>query len=148
MNENTLRADFLLDNKLGMSYPNGRVVSNTYDALNRISVVSDELGPVAVYNYIGPRRVEQRLYINSQELTLEYDGIVNAPGDFGVKRPVRATHRTAGGGLVTDDRAYAWDRMYNKTRRKDVRTGGPEYTHDYAYDSIYRLGNSSAACNA
>ena len=29
--------------------------------------------------------------------------------------------------------------MYNKTERMDIRAGGPQLTHDYAYDSIYRL---------
>ena len=29
--------------------------------------------------------------------------------------------------------------MYNKTQRKDIRPIGPQYTHDYEYDDIYRL---------
>jgi RHS repeat-associated protein len=29
--------------------------------------------------------------------------------------------------------------VYNKTQRKDVRAGGPQLTHDYSYDAVDRL---------
>jgi hypothetical protein len=41
--------------------------------------------------------------------------------------------------VVYDERTYGWDAVYNKTQRKDERLVGPRWTHDYAYDSAYRL---------
>jgi len=128
------------NNYLTVTYPGGRVITHTYDALNRISTVADAGGTIATYDYIGPDRVERRTYnANDTAVDYSYDGISNLPGDFGVKRIVRTKHFKLTGGAIVDERTYTWDRVYNKTQRKDVRAGGPGLTHDYEYDDALRL---------
>ena len=131
-----------LGNQLLCIYPGGRTITCTFDELERKKTISDQAGDIAQYFYIGPGRVEQRDYVNGTRCIYTYDGITgipNEPGDFGVKRIVRTMHFKIAGGVIIDDRTYTWDKMYNKTQRKDIRAGGPQLTHDYTYDSIYRL---------
>lgn len=129
-------------NHTSCTYPSGRVVTCTFDKLERKKVISDADGMIATYSYIGPSRVERRDYGNGTRTTYEYDGILgqpNPPGDFGVQQIVRTSHTVIATGEVIDDRTYTWDRVGNKTRKKDIRPGGPRLTHDYAYDASYRL---------
>ncbi len=124
-------------------YPSGRTIDCAFDELERMKVVSDaSTGLIAEYDYIGPGRVERRGYGNGTRAEYTYDGFTGAPaiaGDFAVKRIVRTSHTRIADTSVIDDRTYTWDRMYNKTRREDIRAGGPRLRHDYTYDSIYRL---------
>jgi RHS repeat-associated protein len=117
-----------LGNKLSCTYPGGRVVSCTYDELNRKSVVWDA-SPTGRYDYIGPVRVERLSFGNNIWCDFAYDN---------VKRITSTKHSDSAGGII-DQRTYRWGKMYNKTQRKDVRTGGPELTHDYSYDAVNRL---------
>ena len=129
-------------NPLTCTYPGGREVTNTYDELERKKTISDVGGTIATYDHVGPGRVERREYGNGTRTDYTYDGITGTPnpaGDFGVKRIIRTKHTKIAGGIIIDDRTYAWDQMYNKTQRKDVRIGGPLLTHDYTYDDSYRL---------
>ena len=127
-------------NKRQCTYPGGRVITCTFDELDRKKTISDTLGTVATYDYVGPRRVERREYGNGTRTEYTYDGITgiaNPPGDFGVRRIIGTTHSVIGGPII-DSRIYAWDRMYNKLKREDVRPG-PRLEHTYEYDDIYRL---------
>ena len=137
-------------NQLACTYPGGRFITCTYDKLDRKAVITDATGPpatIATYAYVGPGRVARREYGNGTRTDYKYDGITgipNDPEDFGVKRIVRTRHVFDPGGpneMIIDDRTYTWDKMYNKTQRKDIRAGAgaPGLTHDYAYDDIYRL---------
>nr|MDJ0837691.1 RHS repeat-associated core domain-containing protein [Acidobacteriota bacterium] len=129
-------------NKIQCIYPSGRTITTTYDALERKKTISDENGMIATYYYIGPERVERREYGNGTRSEWTYDGITgvpNPPGDFGVKRIIRTRHTRIADDSVLDDRVYTWDAMNNKTRRQDIRVGGPQLTHDYHYDSVNRL---------
>ncbi len=133
-------------NETACTYPGGRKIETTYDELERKRAIADTTGggnvPVADYDYIGPGRVERRDHGNGTRTDFTYDGITgtpNPPDDFGVKRLIRTRHSVIAGGATIDDRTYRWDRMYNKVQRKDVRAGGPQLTHDYEYDAIYRL---------
>ncbi|MCG8405183.1 MAG: DUF6531 domain-containing protein [Phycisphaerales bacterium] len=132
-------------NKIDCTYPGGRTIFCIYDELDRKKLILDTTGAptdIAEYFYIGPDRVERREYSNGTRTDYLYDGIANPPNDFGVKQIVRTTHAfNAGepGETVIDDRTYTWDPMYNKTRRKDERAGGPQLTHNYTYDDVYRL---------
>jgi YD repeat-containing protein len=150
-----------MGNQLVLSYPGGRVVTTTYDALNRKKAISDQDGMIATYYYVGPGRVERRDYGNNTRTEYSYDGIAGVPNalnGFAVKRITRTRHtvvgrtcasdadcptgdtcETATGTCIIDDRTYNWDKMLNKRQRKDVRPNGPRLTHDYSYDSIYRL---------
>jgi RHS repeat-associated protein len=132
-------------NKLACTYPGGRIIERAYDALERVGAITDATDPknpaaVATYQYIGPARVERREYGNGTRTDYAYDGIDNDPGDFGVRMIVGTKHTKIAGGSVIDDRAFAWDREQNKTRREDLRAGGPRFRHAYAYDDLYRLG--------
>ena len=133
-------------NDLETTYPGGRFITCTYDKLDRKSVITDETGGgsqlIAEYSYVGPGRVERRDYGNGTRCDYTYDGITgiaNPTNDFGVKQIISTTHSVIAGGATIDARTYTWDKMYNKTQRMDVRAGGPELTHDYQYDDIYRL---------
>ncbi|UCC29379.1 MAG: hypothetical protein JSU86_14400 [Phycisphaerales bacterium] len=129
-------------NQLTCTYPGGRIITTTYDDLDRKKTISDGGGTIATYEYVGPGRVERREYGNGTRTDYSYDGITgipNPPNDFGVKRIIGTTHTRIADATVIDQRTYTWDRMYNKTQRKDVRTGGPLLTHNYSYDDIYRL---------
>ncbi|MFO0984277.1 MAG: RHS repeat-associated core domain-containing protein [Planctomycetota bacterium] len=125
-------------NRIRLVYPSGRTVSRFNDALNRATSIIDGRGQIALYDYLGPGRVERLTYGNGVACDYAYDGIApNPPGDFGVKRIVRTTHKK--NGTIVDDRTYLWDRVGNKTRRKDERAGGPGFRADYQYDRAYRL---------
>jgi RHS repeat-associated protein len=146
----TLAAYDGVGNMVQCTYPGGRVIDCTYDQLERIGTITDVTGApdlVAAHFYVGPGRLERRDFGNGTRTDVFYDGITgvsNPAGDFGVKRVIGTRHTRIAGGDVLDDRTYSWDRQYNKTQRRDVRAGGPQLTHDYAYDdSIYRLVQSS-----
>jgi len=135
-------------NQTELHYPSGRLVVTTYDELNRKKVIADGTedpdGPelIAEYWYVGPDRVEQRDYGNGTRTDYTYDGITgvpNPPGDYGVKHIIRTNAYRVADGVTIDDRTYAWDRMGNKTQRKDIRADGPQLTHAYTYDAVYRL---------
>ncbi len=137
-------------NKLTCNYPGstgdgsqGRTINTAYDELNRKKTIADAAsGLIATYDYVGPARVARRDYGNGTRTEYTYDGITgtpNAANDFGVKRIVRTKHSVVSGGAIIDERTYNWDRMFNKTQRKDVRAAGPQLIHDYEYDPAYRM---------
>lgn len=132
-------------NQLQCTYPGGRIITCTYDELDRKKTVSEGLGSIATYDYIGPGRVERREFGNGTRTDYVYDGILpNPPGDSGLKRIIGTTHSVIAGGAILDDRTYLWDAMQNKTQRADTRAGGPQQTHDYVYDDVYRLIHTTA----
>jgi RHS repeat-associated protein len=136
-------------NPLQCTYPGGRVISCTFDELERKKTVDDVtnlMSPwiVATYDYVGPSRVARKDLGNNTRTTYAYDGITGVPnpaGDFGVREIIGTTHVFDPGGAATllDDRTYSWDAVYRKSERRDVRSGGPELTHDFSYDDAYRL---------
>ncbi len=129
-------------NEVLCTYPGGRIITCTFDELERKKQISDQNGLVAEYFYVGPNRVERREYGNDTQTDYTYDGITNFANpvnDFGVKRIVQTKHYKISDGTVIDDRTYTWDKSYNKTQRRDIRTSGPQLTHDYTYDSVYRM---------
>jgi RHS repeat-associated protein len=132
-------------NQTGCTYPGGLPILTTYDELDRKKTISDNIATFANYSYIGPDRVERRVYspgfsLGTMHTDYQYDGIVPNPvSDFGVKQIVRTTHTHIASGNIIDDRSYTHDPLYNKTQRTDIRSLGPQLTHDYVYDSIYRL---------
>ena len=127
------------------TYPGGRQISCTFDALERKEIISDQDGEIAKYFYIGPSRVERRTYGNNTQTDYTYDGITeidNPDNDFGVKRIIQTKHTKTDDDTIIDDRTFTWDPMYNKTSHSDIRSSGTELTHNYSYDSIYRLRNT------
>ncbi len=127
-------------NRLTCTYPGNRVITTTYDELDRVKTVADTDGAIAQYDYIGPHRVERREYGNGTRSDFTYDGILPNPvGDSGVREVIRTLHTRIGDGAIIDDRSYTWDRMGNKLTRADDRVGGPQLTHTYEYDALYRM---------
>jgi len=144
-------------NMLSCTYPGGRKIGCTYDEVNLKKTITDETDPansvlIASYGYSG-RRVSQRVYGNDTLMTCAYDGTFNQPNDFGVRQIVRTTHTFDPFGpneAILDDRTYAWDKVYNKTQRADVRAAstGLRLTHDYLYDPAYRMTQATATDTA
>lgn len=123
-------------NQLSCTYPGGRTITRTFDALDRDSAVSDAGGLLGTYDYIGPYRQERRR-AGASAATIEsnwaYDGI---------RRMTGSTLRNIvlPGTPILDDRTFAWNQMSNNSQRVNLLTG---VTLDYAYDSIYRLVRST-----
>ncbi|MCA9244155.1 MAG: RHS repeat protein [Phycisphaerales bacterium] len=127
-------------NPLSCVYPSGQSVSYTYDSLNRLHSIDKGLATISTYLYTGSNRVSLQIFGNGVSGQYQYDGIQGVPnpaGDSGVRQVVGITHTA--GPTVVDSRTFTWDSMFNKTERRDTRTGGPELRHAYAYDAAYRL---------
>jgi len=132
-------------NQTQLSYPGGRVVNTTFDELERMKTTGDTNGMIATYNYVGPRRVARRDYGNGTLSEYSHNGLAGVPnptGDFGSRNIVRTRHTKVADASVVDDRTYTWDRIGNKTARKDVRLGGPQIAQAVGYDSVYRMTRS------
>lgn len=135
-----------IGNLLRVVYPGGRTITNAYDELDRKKVVQDQAGLIARYDYVGPGRVKRREYGNSTVTEYEHDGrfgVANSPNDFGVRQIVRTTHSQIPSGTVFANHTYAWDRMFNKSSRRDQATGGR--IRQFNYDSLYRLVRSTTS---
>jgi len=131
-------------NELETLQPGGRLITRTFDDLERVKTVSDGGGLIATYDYVGPTRVARRDNGNGTRTEYTYDGLPpNPPDDYGVRMIVGTTHSVISGGQIIDQRSYTWDRLSNKTQRRDLRAGGPQWTHDYAYDALSRLVQSA-----
>lgn len=131
-------------NQTRCTYPGGQVVSTSFDELERPRQIHDGVGGplIAQYDYVGPGRVHRRTHGNGTQTDYTYDGVtgvLNPVGDFGVRRMVRARHTRTTTMQVIDDRTFTWDRVGNKVRRNDIRSGGPALTHAYSNDNIDRL---------
>jgi len=126
-------------NKLSCTYPGGRTITITYDALNRKKTIADSAATIATYDYIGPGRLERRSYGNDIQCDYTYDI---------VKRIIGTTHTHSTSAAVIDQRSYQWDEVYNKTQSKDVRAGGSQLTYDYTYDAANRLINTIVTDNS
>lgn len=131
-------------NRKRTAYPGGRVLTLTHDARDRLDAITDATGSpftLATYDYVGSRVARRTYNANGTQLDFTYDGIgsANPVGDFGFKRVIGTAHTVTSGGAVRDERTYLWDRDLNKLQRDDVRAGGPQLTHDYAYDGRSRM---------
>lgn len=134
-------------NRTSLTYPGGLVIDSTYDELDRKKTILEFFAVLAEYHYVGPDRFERRTLSNGTQLDLAYDGMsgVAAPaGDFGVKKVISSVHSRVSGGTIIDERSYRWDRMGNKTERRDLRATGPGLTHAHEYDSLHRLVHTTA----
>jgi RHS repeat-associated protein len=116
-------------NNTETTYPGGLVITNTFDALDRLATISSSEGMSANYGYIGPRRTVQRDHGNQTRMTMAYDS---------ARRPAETRHvfRPDQENQTFDHRTYTWDRMNNKSMNRDELTLN-ETT--YTYDSVYRM---------
>jgi len=82
-------------NCLSLTYPGGRVVTYSYDALDQVSGVSSAPGglppsSLAQYQYEGPGRLGRIVNANGINTRIFWNGKVsppNATGDFGWMQP-------------------------------------------------------------
>lgn len=135
-------------NATQLTYPGGRVIQRTFDALDRPVTVIDpaDAGPaIATYSYVGRDRVQQRVNGNGTVALFGYDGIVGVPnpaGDFGWKQLIRTEHVLAiPAGTRAEDRRYLHDRNGNRTQDQTVLP--TTVTRAYSYDGIDRLVSST-----
>ncbi|MCI0539254.1 MAG: DUF6531 domain-containing protein, partial [Verrucomicrobiales bacterium] len=112
----------------GLTYPNGTKLSYRYDASDRVAQIADTVGPVANYDYIGHRLLEERFPNGARNSHVNgYDG---------VGRPVQLETRDASGNVVVSF-DYTWDRTAN--RLSEAKNHNPANSEVYRYDSAYRL---------
>ncbi len=130
------RADGL---RSSLTYPNGRVLVYTYDTLSRLKTVSDQGAsqPIAIYEYIGPARVLERLYPQNgtEETFLDNTGTVDVGYD-GMGRPTELRNLRSDQSLIVGF-TYTYDRMSNELTEGKLHD--PDNSQTYAYDSAYRL---------
>jgi YD repeat-containing protein len=131
-------------NKLSTTYPGTRVVTRTFDPLNRPNSITDQSGLLASLAYAGPRRLSRIDYGNGTRMDYTYNGITgipNAPGDEGVQRISGSTLTRIGVGTL-DEMEFAWDAAGNKTRRHGLTLG---IQQNFSYDAANRLIQSSTS---
>ena len=117
--------------RLTVSYPGGRLIRSSYDAVDRVSALLEGT-TIASNDWVGPgQRLLRRHLANGTELRFSSLGI-----DFGydeVKRIRRLTWRRADSDFV--DRSYSYNRAsYRISERRDDEGGVTDrFTHDSAY---------------
>jgi YD repeat-containing protein len=117
-------------NETALTYPGGRILTTSYDALNRKSVISDQGGAqLAQYFYVGPFREEGAFLGNNVLFGTAFDS---------ARRPYVIEHVRDPNGTYTpiDLRTMLWDASSNKIRRVDLLQG---LTHNLTYDSVDRM---------
>jgi RHS repeat-associated protein len=122
-------------NVLSCAYPGGRVVSSSYEALNRKQTISDGAGGIATNSYFGPGRVERRDYGNGTRAAYSYDGI---------RRMTNSLQSVILSSAPIDWRAYSWDASDNQTAINDLLEPGLD-ARSFSYDSVNRLVQSATA---
>ena len=122
---------------VSITYPGGRTIARTYDAVNRLAEVVDTgiSQVVARSHYVGPYRLENRELLPSGASAL-IDTTIGYDAD---RRVIETLHERNSDGLIVDHRTYQWDRTDNKVLRTDVPAS---VSHAYAYDSQSRLVQS------
>lgn len=139
-------------NRLSITYPSGRIVTSTYDALNQIASLSTSPGgglpsvSLMTFAYDGPGRPGRISRANGINTRWAWNGTENPPnavGDFGWQQVSGINHQVAGGGVTIDRRVSAYDRNQNKILRQQVlpfASGVPALTTNImAYDARNRM---------
>ncbi|MCE9646910.1 MAG: DUF11 domain-containing protein [Chloroflexi bacterium] len=126
----TTESDWL-GRPLQVTYPDGEVLSYTYDALGRPDKLNSSAGPAAslvdlTYNVLG--QVTKQTLGNGLEVTNSYDSANN-----------RLVSRVSTGNLINF--GYTYDPAGNITGITDAALNE---THQYTYDFLSRLKTASA----
>jgi YD repeat-containing protein len=142
-------------NRLSMTYPGGRIVQSTYDALDRVSTLittrcegcgNPWLG-IANYAYDGPDRLSAIFRTNGVNTRIRWNGLQNpgnSPGDFGWQQVagIAHVHGVGAAAQVLDRRIFAYDHNQNKTNRAQTDPfvqGGDTTTNLWSYDVLNQL---------
>ncbi len=137
-------------NCLSRTYPGGRIITYTYDALDQVASVSSSAGGLpptmlAQFAYDGSGRIGSVSRANGVSTRVLWSGLVNPPnatGDFGWLSNRRVTHARVAGNVVLDQRTFLHDPSQNTISR--VRTAVapiPAETNALSYDALDRLTN-------
>ena len=126
--------------RLSCVYPGGRVISKTFDAIDRVKSVSDGGGMIATSDWIGPGYRElRRVNGNGTTFTFLNDAGNTDIGYDAVKRITRLRHLLPGGTAFVD-REYGYNRASQRTFER--RNDDFGQTDSYTYDSMYRVVDS------
>lgn len=122
--------------RLGLTYPDGRVVAQGHDNIDRVKSIADQGAAtnIAEYDYLGMARVLERRDANGTRLT-HHDGAGNQTGYDRMRREIQHRHFGSTGNLITGF-SYAYDKVHNRRYENDLRVNS---TDAYQYDSDYRL---------
>ena len=130
-------------NATSLVYPGGRHVEFHYDALDRISEVSDDgfSTNIATYQYLGPYRVKQRDLKNGTRLTHDY-----LPDQYVRKVAGTRHYLISDPNNPFDHRTYTWSDgcagcggSRNKASRSNLLYPGGPLVHNYYYDRANRM---------
>lgn len=138
------------DHRTSLIYPNDRVVTFTYDDMDRIDIIADETTPaeisppdpntathIADYDYIGPGRVLERRYPqNGTRMTFMNEAGTADEGYDGVRRPIQLRHLRADNSLIV---GFTHDYDGEGNKLNEVKLHSPENSEWYTYDSASRL---------
>jgi phage tail-like protein len=143
-------------NRLSLTYPSGRIVTCTFDALNQAATLNTApsggvlASNLAQYSYDGPGRLSRISRANGVNTRVAWDGLAGskAPGDFGWQQVAGINHQVGGGGAIIDRRSFAYDQNQNKTLRAQLTPwiqGAPTRTNTFGYDALNRMSLAISA---
>lgn len=122
-----------LGNQQAAFYPSGRIVTNSFDQLERLKTVADQIGLIANYSYQGMGRVERKAMGNNTRADFAFDGIRRTTRIAHSKAPYLAANQF-------ENLALSWSPTSQKTSRNRQIAGGEKRA--FGYDSIDRLIHS------
>ena len=124
--------------RLGLVYPNGRLVETTYDRLDLANTIGDSGAgtPIADVDRIGPSRVLARTMQNGVRMSHLSDDGSSGSGYDRLHRLVRQRHVRADDSLVVGFE-YGYDRRNNRTFEHKLHA--PATSEHYPYDSAERM---------
>ena len=111
-----------------LTYPDGRVVTTTYDLADRLSTVTDWDGRITSYSYDAANRQTGINYPNGVTAAYDYD-----PAD----RLLSILHTSPVSGTIAAF-TYTLDAVGNRLTMDDLQG-----TTSYIYDELYRLTGRS-----
>jgi len=134
---NGVRTDSLFDgvgNRLSLIYPSGHVITNAFDAADRLAAIGDDLGLIARYTYRGGQAVRKD-FGNGTRQSLTYDTLRRVATVVHSQAPHEAPQQF-------DNLALTWSPTSQKISRRQQLPGGLSQT--YQYDSMDRLTHSDS----
>jgi len=140
LSSKTVASSWRADNlKACCTYPNNRIVENTYDGLDRLNTISDKdaANVIVDYDYIGKWRVAKRDFPeNGTHMTYLNDDGGTDVGYDGLRRPVKLRHLGSDKSTIVGF-THTYDRMNNKLNEEKLHDSAN--SEEYRYDSAYRL---------
>jgi len=139
----------LANNTTQLTYPGGREIYRTFDALNRmVGIFNDDqyTDPITEFEYTG-RRLQRREHGNGTRTDYVFNGInngsngvTNAAGDFGFGRVSGISTTKVSSGNTLDAFTFAWDKTQNRTVYNDTGSGMKNRRErTFGYDDANRL---------